>query len=123
MNDGKGEGLILLEQDNCGNVERVAIHPIHLRYLDEKFGLVESNDPQAQKTIAMLERRLRLLRDRIDHLGNHLTNHSDRERADLDYEITYAEATADLADEFCLEADGDSPNAGLVPNRDTEGQP
>jgi hypothetical protein len=106
MNDGMGEGLILLEQDSCGQVDRVSIHPVHLRYMAEKFGLIETADPQAAKTIAKLERRLRLLRDRIDHLGNWLTNVSDREHADLDYEITYIEATSDLADEFCADMEG-----------------
>lgn len=95
--------LIILEQDGGGNIDRLAIHPIHLRYMAEKFGLVETSDPQAAKTIATLQRRIRILRDRIDYLGNYLTNESDRERANLDFEISYAEATADMADEFCAD--------------------
>jgi chromosome segregation ATPase len=98
--------LIYLEQDSGGNIDRVAIHRLHVRHMAEKFGLVETADLQAAKTIAKLERRLRLLRDRIDHLGNWLTNVSDREHADLDYEITYIEATSDLADEFCADMEG-----------------
>jgi hypothetical protein len=103
MIDGTGEGLILLEQDSGGNIDRVAIHPVHLRYMAEKMGLIETADPQAARTIAKLERRLRLLRDRIDHMGNYLANHSDHRHADLSYEVTYMTATADLADEFCAE--------------------
>jgi len=103
MNDGKGDGLILLSQftgeDDCS----VSIHPIHLRYMAEKFGLIETSDPLAQKTIATLTRRLHLLRDRIDHLHNYLVNHSDHKHADLSYEVTYATACIDLADEFCYE--------------------
>jgi hypothetical protein len=106
MTDGIGDGLILLEQDNSGNIDRVAIHPVHLRYMAEKFGLIKTSDPQAARTIATLERRLRLLRDRIDHLGDWLTNHTDRQHVDLDYEITYIEATADLAEEFCADMEG-----------------
>jgi hypothetical protein len=106
MDDGIGDGLIILEQDNGGNVDRVAIHRLHVRYLAEKFGLIETSDPQAARTIATLERRIRLLRDRIDHLGDWLTNHPDREHADLDYEITYIEATSHLADEFCADMEG-----------------
>lgn len=101
--DGRGEGLIMLEQYDNGEETRVAIHPIHLRYLAEKMGLIEAADPQAAKVIAKLERRLRLLRDRIDHMGDYLVNHSDQRHADLSYEITYMTATADLADEFCAE--------------------
>ena len=104
MEDGIGDGLILLEQDdNSGNVTSVAIHPIHLRYMAEKFGLVEASDPRALKTIATLTRRLRVLRERIDHLGEYLTKFSDHAHADLEYELTYITATADLANEFCAE--------------------
>lgn len=104
MDDTEGS-LILLEQDSGGNLDRVAIHPIHLRYMAEKFGLIETSDPQAQKTIAMLTRRLLLLRDRMDNLHNYLVNHSDHKHADLSYEVTYATACVDLADEFCAELD------------------
>jgi len=104
MSDEHGS-LILLEQDCGGNIDRVAIHPIHLRYMAEHFGLVKASDPEAAKHIATLERRLRLLRDRINHLGDWLANHSDHEHADLSYELTYATATADLADEFCADMD------------------
>ena len=109
MDDGHGDGLILLEQDSSGNLDRVAIHPIHLRYMAEKFGLIETSDPLAQKTIAMLTRRLQLLRDRIDHLHNYLVNHSDHKHADLSYEVTYATACLDLADEFCSELEDTEP--------------
>ena len=34
------EGLILLTQDDNGDPGRVAIHPLHLRYLAEQFGIV-----------------------------------------------------------------------------------
>lgn len=109
MSDGMGDGLILLEQDNGGNVDRVAIHPIHLRYLAEKMGLVETSDPTAHKTIAMLTRRLLALRDRIDHLDYWLANHSDDKHADLSYEQTYARASADIAAEFCAELENTEP--------------
>jgi hypothetical protein len=103
IEDGICDGLIVLEQDSGGNIDRVAIHPIHLRYMAEKIGLIETADPQAAQAIAKLERRLRLLRDRIEHMGNYLANHSDHRHADLSYEVTYMTATADLADEFCAE--------------------
>lgn len=103
MKDGIGDGLILLEQDSGGNVDRVALHPIHLRFMAEKFGLVPTSDPEGARTIATLQRRLCLLRDRVDHLGHWLTNCSASQRADLAAEIAYLEATSDLADEFCAD--------------------
>ncbi len=104
MEDGIGDGLILLTQDGNGNGDyRVAIHPMHLRLMAEKFGLIETRDPQAQKTIAMLMRRLHLLRKRVDHLAHWLATNSDIKNADLSYEQVYAIATADIAEEFCAE--------------------
>ena len=103
MADGTGDGLILLEQDSCGNVDRVAIHPIHLRYMVEKMGLIETSDPTARKTIATLTRRLQLLNSRIQHLDNWLRTLSDTDHADLNYEIGFSGGTADMAAEFCAE--------------------
>ena len=103
MDDGRGDGLTLLEQDSGGNIDRVALHPIHLRYMAEKMGLVGTSDPQAAKTIATLQRRMVLLRDRIDTLHHYLVNHSDHKHADLSYEVTYATACIDIADEFCAD--------------------
>ena len=106
LTDGMGDGLILFEQDSSGNIDRVAIHPVQLRYMAEKMGLMESSAPQTQKTIATLTRRLLVLRERTDHMAYWLANHSDSKHADLLYEQTYATATADIADEFCAELEG-----------------
>lgn len=125
MDDGIGEGLIILEQDdNCGTVHSLCIHPIHLRYMAEKMGFIETNDPQACKTIAMLTRRLLALRDRIAHLDDWLANCSDTRHASLDYEKSYAEATADIAREFCADLVATtSPIAGPVDVAPTTPEP
>ena len=104
IDDGKGEPIIMLEQDGGGNTDRVALHPIHLRYLAEKTGLLEMADLQSQKTITALKRRLETLFDRIDFMHNYLCNHSDSRHADLTFEQTYATATLDIAHEFMLES-------------------
>ena len=101
MDDARGDGLIYLEQDSCGNSDRVAIHPIHLRYMAEKMGLVESGDPTAAKTIATLQRRMVALRDRIESLADWMARYSDHKHADLSHETTQLNATADLAREWC----------------------
>ena len=95
--DGQDDGLILLEQDSCGNIDRVAIHPIHLRYMAEKMGLVEASDPTAAKTIATLQRRMVALRDRIETLADWMARYSDHKHADLSHETTQLDAMADLA--------------------------
>ena len=101
MDDGLGDGLILLEQDSCGNIDRVAIHPIHLRYMAEKMGLVPSSDLQAAKTIATLQRRMAALRDRIENLADWMAKYSDHKHADLSHETTQPDEMADLAREWC----------------------
>lgn len=99
-------GNIRLENESMGDCCAVDVHPMHLRLVAEKMGLVETSDPQAQKTIAALTRRLHVMRDRVDHLAYWLANHSDGQHADLSYELTYATATADIAGEFCAELEG-----------------
>ena len=102
MADEQG-GLIILEQDSCGNLDRVAIHSIHLRYMAEKMGLMATSDPQALKTIAALQRRMLALRDRIESLADWMAQHSDYKHADLSHETTQLNAMADLAREWCHE--------------------
>lgn len=95
---------ILLEQDNCLDyVDRITIHPIHLRYMAEKLGLVASSDAQVHSVIESLQRRLVTLKDRVDHLTDYLTRLSDDKHANLDYERTYSRASSDIAEQFCMD--------------------
>jgi len=114
MEDKQGS-LILLEQDSGGNLDRVAIHPIHLRYMAEKFGLIETSDPKAAKTIATLQRRMVGLRDRIDSLTDWMARHSDHKHADLSYETTQLQALRDLAREWCHDFDGEQAQTECRP--------
>lgn len=103
VNDKQGRAIMLTQPaDNYEEPDTVLIHPWQLRAVCEQFGIIAS-DPQAEKTIALLKRRLLALRDRVDFLHNYLVNHSDHKHADLNFEVTYATATIDIADEFCAE--------------------
>ena len=104
IDDADGR-LFILEQDSCGNIDGVALHSIHVRYLAEKLGLTNLGDPHATQTIASLTRRIRVLADRIDALHDYLMNFSDTKHADFTWEQTYSKATLDIADEFCAELD------------------
>lgn len=104
------DGSVVLEQDCTGNISRVWVHPVQLRYIAEKMGLVETSDPKAAKTIATLERRLLVLRDRIDELHDYLVNHSDHKHADLSYEVTFSRASLDIVEEFCHDLDEQPDN-------------
>ena len=105
--DENGPVIFLTQpKDYCNEPDKICLHPWQLRAVCEKFGIVEPCDPHAQNTIATLQRRMVLLRDRIDRLHNYLVNHSDHKHADLSYEVTYATACIDLADEFCADFEG-----------------
>lgn len=102
FSDKEGMAIMLTQQEGIDEPDTIVVHPWQLRAVCEQFGLITS-DPQAAKTIATLQRRMVLLRDRIDRLHNYLVNHSDHKHADLSYEVTYATACIDLADEFCAD--------------------
>ena len=113
-----------VEQDFDGKVNRVSLHRIHLRHLAEKRGLATADDPAAQKTIAKLTRRMKLLQQRINYLANFLATCSDTDHANLDYEINYARCTSDLVDEFVIELDDTgtmSPSCPDGQDRDVPG--
>ena len=119
-------GLIELEQQNgLDEPDRIEVHPIHIRHIAETMGLVSTSDPQAARTIATLQRRLRVLLDRINHLDDWLHQHSDMEHADLSYEQTYSMATWELAREFCADLDepGNATKRHETPAAETQTQP
>jgi hypothetical protein len=94
-------GLILVQQDSGGNLDRVALHPLHVRYMAERFGLVPCGDPTAARTIEALSRQMRLLRTRIDELDSMLLALAEKGRECFDEELAYSRATLDIANELC----------------------
>lgn len=121
MNDTNIPGLkieahdddtLTLEQDWSGNIDRVTVHALHLRFMAERMGLVRevsATEADTLRTVTTLKRRLRVLRERCEHLGRYLAITSDSAHADLTYEQNYSEATADIADEFCADLDDLAP--------------
>lgn len=103
IEDGLEKGLIVLE--TCHDWERmkIKIHPLHVRYLAEKIGLINSNDQQRLKTVEALRRKLFKLRDRAIELSEHLGDCSLNDKAVIDTCWHYAVASADIAAEFCAE--------------------
>ncbi len=92
-----GDQITLTQQADYSEPDMVMLHPWQLRAVCEEFGLIPTSDPTVARHIATLERRLHLLRDRIDHLAYHLSHNSDTAHADLDYVQTYATATGLIA--------------------------
>lgn len=100
VNDEHGQAILLTQQDGLEEPRSVIAHPWQLRAVCEHFGIVAS-DEQAAKTIHTLQRRMKGLLGRIEHLAGWMTNHSDQRHADLSYEITQLQALQDLASEWC----------------------
>jgi len=107
------EGLIWLEQETCGTINRIAIHPMHLRHMAETLGLVENAETAAQKLIESLTRRLQVLQQRMTHLGEYLET-PDNEQAALSYAKTYSTASAEIAEQFCADLDNGEQEAAHV---------
>jgi hypothetical protein len=98
-----GAGDVLIEQDTgCGEVDRISLHPVQVQLIASEMGLLRG-DENAWRRVESLERKLRVLKERCVHLEDWLHTKSDTEHADLSYEQAFAEATADLAREFCAE--------------------
>ncbi len=103
------DGLIRLEQ-MCEPDRSLYIHPLHVRYMAEQFGIVATSDPTAAKTIATLTRRLLVLAERCNALATHLET-VDSQTASA-FAQTHARATADIADQFCAELDAEISEVG-----------
>jgi hypothetical protein len=110
------EDMLILQQrgDSPNDVDRIAIHRWQVRMLAEQFGLLPART-QARATVETLARRLIKLRERIDHLGEHLHVHVEDQ-----YSLQYAMASCEIADEFI--ADLDMLTGGTVkpPKRSSE---
>lgn len=114
VNNNQGKAIMLTQPaDNYDEPGSVLVHPWQLHAVCEQFGIIAS-DPKAAKTIATLERRLLVLRERISTLHDYLCNNSDHKHADLTWEVTYATATCDIADEFCADFETDDSSTATT---------
>lgn len=113
VNDKHGTAIMLTQQEDMNEPDTIMAHPWQLRAVCEHFGIIAS-DQQAAKTIATLQRRMLVLRDRIDRLDDWITHHSDHRHADLSHEMESIGALADFAREWCADFEG-MPEASAKP--------
>lgn len=102
--DDDGPMVRLEQQEGIDDTQVIVVHPWQLRATCAQLGIVQT-DAEAERELARLYRRLKTLAGRIDHLNHWLHNLSDAKHADLTYEQTYSQATAELADEFLADID------------------
>lgn len=99
------DGTIDLEQDDgAGKIDRITLHPMHVRYLFEIVGhLIKPEPIDVPARIATLERRLNWLRLRFNECGAELP-HDFYERCGMSIEFaTWLDASCAVADEFCAD--------------------
>ena len=102
VNDEHGTAILLSQQDGIEEPKSVLVHPFQLRAVCEQFGIIAS-DPQAEKTIATLQRRMAKLSERIADLYDWMLQFSDHKHADLSHEMDCLDALRDLAKEWCAD--------------------
>ena len=99
-------GCIRLEDTSYSEGALVDVHPIHLRLMAEKLGLVRemsASEADALRMVDKLARRLKVLHERITQMDRWLWEHPDHENADISTEIWYSAATMELSTEFQAE--------------------
>jgi hypothetical protein len=106
------DGTITLEQDWCGNAERVAVHPIHVRHLAERLGMVREVSASDAELLRMERGHVASLRQENDRLKRNMlrlrehalalqidfAEHADWRHADLTSEMNAINAIAALFD-------------------------
>ena len=123
------DGTITLESEWTGNVDRVCIHPIHLRYLAEKMGLiadVSASDADMLRTergrlaemsrdVDRLQRNMLRVRERALSLQHGFANDADWQHADLTHEMGLINALVDLLDMGCSDFERDFDKSDPAP--------
>ena len=99
-------GNVRVTTSDMNDQYMVDLHPIHLRLIAERLGLVAAmsdSEAQALRAVDKLTRRLNLLHERIAKMDSWLWEHSDFDEADINVEIWFSRATLDLSAEFQAE--------------------
>lgn len=108
------DGTLLLEQDAGGQVDRVQVHPLHIRLIAERFGLASTGDPTAARQISKLQRRLRLVREEVALLDDWLHAESSADRISLE-EMVKARDILTMLNEFIVDFEPDAVRPASQP--------
>jgi len=99
--ESNDDGTITLEQDWCGEVDRVAIHRLHVRHLAEQLGmlqLITASDQNLAADLDRMRRNMLRIRDRAMRLQRDFAEHADWKHADLTDAMNAINALVDLFD-------------------------
>lgn len=110
--EANGDGTVTLEQEWSGNVDRVAIHTVHVRYLAEKLGMVREVSVSDAELLRTERGHVAALRQENDRLKRNMLRlhahalalqadfreNADFAHADLSHELSNINALVDLFD-------------------------
>lgn len=85
------DGTLLLEQAWPGSVDRIAVHPIDLRYMFDRTGLLpvpSASNARVVREVEKMKRHMLVLNPRVDYLGERV------HRGDSSYAADRAGAAA-----------------------------
>lgn len=101
--------LNLQQSVGCGEYHAVLVSPTHMRAMLHHFGLAPiTTDPTAARTIATLQRRLRLVREEVALLDDWLHAESSADRINLE-EMVKARDILTMLNEFVADFDPEAP--------------
>lgn len=103
-----GESVQLEQDTGCGEIDRIALHPVHVQLLATELGMLRG-DQDAWRRVEALERRLHILKDRIAVLDDMLwsTPVYPLGSNSADPQCVYSDATLTLAEEWCVDLPDD----------------
>lgn len=110
-------GLVRLENESMGDTYAVDMHPVQLRHIAEKMGLIaelSATDAELLRTergrvaelkgaVDRYKRALLHLRARAEQLHENVVSCSQRGHEDLGVEVAQSAALADFAEHICVE--------------------
>ena len=114
-------GLIRLENESMGDSYTVDLHPVHLRYISEKMGLIaetSATDAELLRTergqVADLKRAmdrykraLLCIRGKAEQLHDNISSSAQKGHEDLGIEVAQSAALADFVEHICVEFEDD----------------
>lgn len=114
--------VLLTQDDMAGTVHYVTLHPIQVRLLAERMGLLApSSNIEADRTIARLGRQMRVLVERIDAMDDMFLDIGAKGHECVEEECAYSAATLDIAREFLCELPLDGRGQATAPNTPESG--
>lgn len=111
-----GDSVLIEQDDQCGNVDRVFLHRVVLAHLSGEMGIfTKREDSPVHRELRTLRRRLRVAAERAGRLDCMLQQCGSHE--DLSLEQALSSATAGLLDDWMQELDdAGEPDAASPPS-------